>query len=889
MIKFICLLAFFLLLSVSFLNVDKYIKASETINDNIYNQCILNADVGDNHTDRGLSGIAYENIDIPKAEKVCIEAFEENPNNTKIIRSLGRIYHLKKEYKISFTYFNKVVEQDAYSQYMLSEMFLNGQGTQKNYKKAFQLAKKSADSNFISAYIVLSDYYSNGWGTKIDYDLAYQSEKKCADYGIRDCIHNMALTYRNAWYDKEINIDKSFFYINKLVDIKDSEGYFLMGTHLINNAKSTSDIENGLLYCKKSGDLCNQSLMNYYLFPDDYPYFLTQNPNEKENKKRAMDIINKIVNDIEEDNNSLIKNDNNITILQGLFTYPYYTSALKKGDLTKVVEKLNLIARNKPQKYKNYLSIIAADEMGHYYDNGYYIKKNTIKSIEYFKLAAERQDYQSAIAVGWKSYLLGNFKEAKYYNDLVISSSNDPYLTVFAHNNNGVIDTNRYGRGTDVAIDQFTKATSLVEKYNYDNSWPLANLFRIYYFPIFNEKKENSKIQNLQKSKEILNKLINLEKNHSEIVMDSISLFSFLIKNFQRLPKNIEEASSFLEYSALSGYEEAYSELAWLYEGYRKDNYISEYYKWFHICTFLEKDEDDNEQCKKDLNKVKSKLSFFQIKQLKSEASDWVSNQGKRLVELENDLKPNKGFKNKNNYDFGKYYALLIGVQDYQDFDNLKTPLKDIKRVGKILSDKFNFKTEYLENPNRVQILKTLNRYTKSLNEKDNFVLYFAGHGMQRSDEGFWIPIDAQKDEDINWISNDSIVRKIREMKARNILVLADACFSGLITRGINSKDINKQKTAIDILNELKTRIAITSGNNEPVLDGGGGENSVFASALSSELINFKEPFTASALFVKLQKKVIKESMAYGNPQNPLIMDIPKSGHENFDFVFNPQ
>ena len=125
-------------------------------------------------------------------------------------------------------------------------------------------------------------------------------------------------------------------------------------------------------------------------------------------------------------------------------------------------------------------------------------------------------------------------------------------------------------------------------------------------------------------------------------------------------------------------------------------------------------------------------------------------------------------------------------------------------------------------------------------------------------------------------------------MKARNVLVLADACFSGLITRGINSKDINKQKTAIDILNELKTRIAITSGNNEPVLDGGGGENSVFASALSSELINFKEPFTASALFVKLQKKVIKESMAYGNQQNPVIMDIPKSGHENFDFVFNP-
>jgi hypothetical protein len=90
-------------------------------------------------------------------------------------------------------------------------------------------------------------------------------------------------------------------------------------------------------------------------------------------------------------------------------------------------------------------------------------------------------------------------------------------------------------------------------------------------------------------------------------------------------------------------------------------------------------------------------------------------------------------------------------------------------------------------------------------------------------------------------------------------------------------------------MNKEKTRIAITSGNNEPVLDGGGGENSIFASVLGSELNKFNAPFSATLLFSKLQEKIVRESVAFGNQQNPVKMAIPKSGHENFDFVFNPQ
>ena len=49
----------------------------------------------------------------------------------------------------------------------------------------------------------------------------------------------------------------------------------------------------------------------------------------------------------------------------------------------------------------------------------------------------------------------------------------------------------------------------------------------------------------------------------------------------------------------------------------------------------------------------------------------------------------------------------------------------------------------------------TLNRLRAELSEKDNLLIYYAGHGYidTASDTGFWLPIDAQPDNEVNWIS----------------------------------------------------------------------------------------------------------------------------------------
>src|SRR3569833_3315387 len=52
--------------------------------------------------------------------------------------------------------------------------------------------------------------------------------------------------------------------------------------------------------------------------------------------------------------------------------------------------------------------------------------------------------------------------------------------------------------------------------------------------------------------------------------------------------------------------------------------------------------------------------------------------------------------------DFGRYFALVIGNQDYQVLEHLQTPHSDAERTAQILKDKYGFTVELVEDANDV-------------------------------------------------------------------------------------------------------------------------------------------------------------------------------------------
>ncbi len=245
---------------------------------------------------------------------------------------------------------------------------------------------------------------------------------------------------------------------------------------------------------------------------------------------------------------------------------------------------------------------------------------------------------------------------------------------------------------------------------------------------------------------------------------------------------------------------------------------------------------------------------------------------------------------------FGRYYALIIGNNDYKELPKLKTAVEDAKEVGALLKEQYNFEVTTLYNANRNTILSTLNSFRKRLTEHDNFLIYYAGHGTleERNTQGFWLPVDSSLDDDVNWIPTDRITGIMNLMSAKQIMVVADACYSGIMTRasltrlesGRSTEAYNKW---LKKMAAYKSRIIISSGETKPVLDGGGGKHSIFAKALLETLRNNNKILLGIDLHRAIAALVVDASARLGQDQVPQYAGLNRAGHELGDFLFIPK
>ncbi|WP_162915000.1 caspase family protein, partial [Desertibaculum subflavum] len=237
--------------------------------------------------------------------------------------------------------------------------------------------------------------------------------------------------------------------------------------------------------------------------------------------------------------------------------------------------------------------------------------------------------------------------------------------------------------------------------------------------------------------------------------------------------------------------------------------------------------------------------------------------------------------------DFGRYHALVIGNNDYRHIPKLRTAVNDARAIADVLKGKYDFKVELLVNADRDTMIQAINRY-RGLGDRDNLVIYYAGHGVldEASDRGFWLPVDAEKGNEARWIDVATISGNLRAMNARHILVIADSCYSGTLTRAAPaSLAQNGNRDAwLARMRERRARMALVSGGLEPVLDGGGGGNSVFARAVINTLRENEGVLQGGELFNQLRGRVVANA-----DQTPAYNDIRYAGHEGGDFIFVPR
>jgi Caspase domain len=249
----------------------------------------------------------------------------------------------------------------------------------------------------------------------------------------------------------------------------------------------------------------------------------------------------------------------------------------------------------------------------------------------------------------------------------------------------------------------------------------------------------------------------------------------------------------------------------------------------------------------------------------------------------------------------GRRFALLIGNANYldQNFGRLSMPPLDVKAVKEVLTRDFGFVTSLparagketslvLLDAKGDQIYETLDALTEELGPEDQLLIYYAGHGLyeEATNTAYWVPIDARHGRQHSFVPATDITRALQRMKARNILVVSDSCYAGAMARsgeqGLPVAAADRVRALTKIARQT-SRILLTSGGNEPVLDEGGKGHSIFARAFIDGLASMDfDAFTAQELYAVRILPVVSGKAK----QEPKHSPLRESGHEGGDFVF---
>jgi hypothetical protein len=233
-----------------------------------------------------------------------------------------------------------------------------------------------------------------------------------------------------------------------------------------------------------------------------------------------------------------------------------------------------------------------------------------------------------------------------------------------------------------------------------------------------------------------------------------------------------------------------------------------------------------------------------------------------------------------------RYFALLIANESYRNFTPLRSPIADAQAMASVLGRDYGFIVRTLQNATRYDMLSALSRLRREATENDHILIYYAGHGYldEATSRGYWLPIDAERDNVANWVSTGDITDVLAGSQAKHALILADSCFSGTLLRSDPTVAIDERQSMLEKLASRRSRSIMTSGGLEPVIDNGAGKHSIFADALLRALRENRKPIEAGRLFVQIRDRV-----ALNAEQTPQYAPLRNAGHDGGDFIFEPR
>ena len=234
------------------------------------------------------------------------------------------------------------------------------------------------------------------------------------------------------------------------------------------------------------------------------------------------------------------------------------------------------------------------------------------------------------------------------------------------------------------------------------------------------------------------------------------------------------------------------------------------------------------------------------------------------------------------NNPMGKSWVVFIENSSYETFASLDGPIKDVITIQRALANYQIHRIIHKKDMTKAEMEKYFNIELRDLvkkNQVKSLLVWYAGHGKFINDVGYWIPVDAKRDDEFTYFNINALKAGLQAYTdvIVHTLVVSDACESGpgfyTAMRSVN----REPKCDNTIVAGAKSAQVFSSAGYELAVD-----NSKFTATFANTLMNNKN----ACIPIETIVKSVTAAVATESGQKPKFGKIQGLDDMNGTFFF---
>lgn len=234
------------------------------------------------------------------------------------------------------------------------------------------------------------------------------------------------------------------------------------------------------------------------------------------------------------------------------------------------------------------------------------------------------------------------------------------------------------------------------------------------------------------------------------------------------------------------------------------------------------------------------------------------------------------------NNPMGKTWVLFVENSSYETFASLDGPIKDVATIQRALANYQIHNIIHKKDMTKAEMEKYFNIELRDLvkkNQVKSLMVWYAGHGKFINDIGYWIPVDAKRDDEFTYFNINGLKAGLQGYGevVVHTLVVSDACESGPGFYTAMRSAAEEPKCDNTIVAGAKSAQVFSSAGYELAVD-----NSKFTATFANTLLNNKN----ACIPIETIVKSVTAAVATETGQKPKFGKIQGLEDMNGTFFF---